>query len=669
MSVFFFALGLAAVVSQVLLLRELAVVFLGHEISLIIGLAAWLVWGGLGSRQASQKQSSSRSFAVLVLALGLSLPVSALLIRLSKLLLPVGALPGLVPALIYPMVLLAIPCWLFGAAFSSGLAVLRIPAGRAYSLECLGALAGGLLYTFALAGRVTALAVLTGLGPRAEKLDRATRQLEFQGYPIIHQNESRYEHLALTRLGESRVLFQNGAVSVQFPLPASEEERAHLAMLAHPKPRRVLALGVAAGPVLGEILKHPVESLDWVEQDPEAIELLGPLENMRLQIHAGDPRSWVKEHPQAYDVVFQCGADPSSAATNRFFTEEFFAQARRALRPGGLLAFEIPSSENYLPPEVAVANASILKAVRTAFPQVELLPGVRMTVLAGDKPVRLDPAQLAERLRARRIHTRVVTPDLLPYYLLPERRQALAKRLAEIRAVPSNTDRRPISYALLWRVWLAKFISPVHLLGLFTACFFAGWAILRLWNTRTRWLGNSPLIALFATGFSGMAAEIVLLLAFQSASGALYWQLGVLTASFMSGLAIGASLGAVLGDRLHVNIGPVPMFALMVTSLLTGLLAWFLPNLAAVPSHLCLAAFCLVLAAVAFPAGFLFPAAARQSKSTAGTLYAADLWGAALGAFLAGIFLIPLVGQQGTLLVAAVLPAASAISALQRPPS
>ena len=42
-------LGFAATIGQILLIRELMVVFYGHELSTGIVLASWLVWTALGS--------------------------------------------------------------------------------------------------------------------------------------------------------------------------------------------------------------------------------------------------------------------------------------------------------------------------------------------------------------------------------------------------------------------------------------------------------------------------------------------------------------------------------------------------------------------------------------------------------------------------------------------
>jgi spermidine synthase len=45
--------------------------------------------------------------------------------------------------------------------------------------------------------------------------------------------------------------------------------------------------------------------------------------------------------------------DPQTAQLNRFYTAEFFRSARDHLAPGGLLALQLRSSEDYISPDLA----------------------------------------------------------------------------------------------------------------------------------------------------------------------------------------------------------------------------------------------------------------------------------------------------------------------------
>ena len=107
MAFLFFWIGLYGLLTQVVLLRELAAVFLGHEISFGVAIAAWLLWGGAGSLQGRFTQEPGRRLAFRLGALALAAPATVILIRFSKLLIPSGSLPGLFISLVLPFIVFA----------------------------------------------------------------------------------------------------------------------------------------------------------------------------------------------------------------------------------------------------------------------------------------------------------------------------------------------------------------------------------------------------------------------------------------------------------------------------------------------------------------------------------------------------------------------------------
>jgi len=684
-----------------MLLRELAAVFLGHEISFGVAIAAWLLWGGAGSLHELRSPEPGHRLASRLGALALAAPATVILIRLSKLLIPPGNLPGLFMSLVLPFLVLAAPSWLLGAIFAEG-AALGAP-GRIYLWESAGAFTGGLLATWLYRFNPPALVVLAGGGVAlallalrcrrksnsrfpfvclaaggvlfacAFSLERWTRQAQWSRYTLLTQRETPYEQAVLVRLGDVHVLFEDGIVSAQFPDPASQEEQVHWPLLLHAAPERVLALGISADIAVPEILKHPVRSVDAVNPDPAVLTLIKPYldpsarsawEDKRVHWTTADPRVWVRQHRGTYDVILQTWPDPQNAALNRLFTREFFSEARRALRPGGVLEFTMASSENYLPDEVAYTNAVLLASARTAFPQVEVIPGSRMIVLAGDGPVALEPGILARRYAERAIKNRVIVPSSFTYFLAPERRNALHLRLAEVRHILPNTDLWPVSTFLTWRVWLSKFVDPGRVLGLVAAVLLLAGALAYVWRRRRDTLSSPEAIVLMAMGFAGMSLEIVLLFVFQSVSGALYWQMGLLMGAFMAGLSIGS------GALQSAPVGRHHFALLTVTALLLAsacaAFAWQLPHIFAFDHPL--AVFAALLAGAGSLVGAAFPLAVSVDSHRASSLYAADLWGSALGAFTAGAFLAPLAGYAATLVVSAgiVLIALLAVPVLRK---
>ena len=94
---------------------------------------------------------------------------------------------------------------------------------------------------------------------------------------------------------------------------------------------------------------------------------------MRLALTDG--RTFIQNASLPFDAIILDLPEPATGALNRFYTGEFFAKARALLRPGGILALGLPSSENYWSPELVRRNASIYATLRTAFPNVTALPG------------------------------------------------------------------------------------------------------------------------------------------------------------------------------------------------------------------------------------------------------------------------------------------------------
>jgi spermidine synthase len=686
----------------------MAVIFLGHETTLGMALAAWLLWGGLGSFTHSKTSPTEDTPAFYIGWLALAGPVSVLLTRLANLLLPFGSLPGLFYTISVCFALLFLPCWAVGVVFRTGASLVqeRGKAGdssKIYFVESLGAFLAGVLLTALLIGRVrgfpvlvaggTSLVVLSWLLLKPKRygvqtaylflcvlllvffdpIDNWTRSVQFRNYRVLAQKESRYEHLAVCAFGNDNVLFQNGVVSVQFPDPSSQEEAVHWPLLAHEQPERMLALGASVFPAISEPFKHPsLKRLDIVEPDSDAAEILPPflspaqrevLASKRVRLHQDDPRTWIEANPGTYDVILHTFPEPMNASLNRLFTREFFRAARKALKPKGILALSLRSSENYLTPEIAYNNASVLKALEAAFGSVAIIPGDNMALLASEQPLDLGPQTLARRYHGREISNLVIVPPNFAHILKEGRRQILSAKLQELPSVETNTDMNPVSYFHTWRVWLSMFGSPSHFVGLGLAVLVFAFGLTRAWKLGKFEEMTRESVLILALGFASMCLEVVLLMAFQSLSGALYWQLGTLLGAFMAGLAAGsglfsAGLFAIRRPGLMLGTAAI-LFACLCLGVSVGLSG------AEMSSHGNeIWVFSLLLALNGFLVGAAFPIALAAEGQRPAGLYAADLWGAALGAFLTGAFLVPLLGMPGTLLAGAGFAALSVLAYL-----
>ena len=698
---YLFLIGFTSVVVQVVLMRELMVAFQGNELSLGAMLACWLVWTALGSAAAGRlKQPGRRQLAAAFAAAAAGFPLAILLARESRGLLQSarGEVLGFGPMLLTSCAALALFATASGWLFAAGSRQLGADAARstssAYLYEAAGAAAGGLAASlalvpfaspFAIAAVVAWLDLLAAaslLGMRlwyraaaavllAATLPSAARHAEgltlerfWRGFRLVAARNTPYGNLAVVEGEGSRSLAENGLLISTIPDVAAAEE-VHFALLAHAAPRTVLLVGGAANGSLTEALKHPgLTRLDYAELDPAIPEMAAALfpaaipRDPRLKIHALDGRLYLKRTPDRFDVIVIGLPGPQTAQLNRFYTVEFFREARRRLNPGGVLGMGFAASENYISPELARLLASIERTLRAVFPQVVALPGETIHLLASCEPIAADAGTLVRRLSERGIETSYVSRHFLPFRITPERVSALAERIGAAGDAPVNRDLAPVAYYFNTTLWSARFNRgqaslfqalarlPFPVLAVLTG------ALMILAAAGMR--GQPAGLCIGAMGFTMIGLEIMLLVGFQAMHGYVYQEVAVLIAGFMAGMALGSWLA---------------LRAEMPARWLAGLQAAAAVAPFAVYGLLQLGAAAIGLAAIGcgFVGGCQFPVASaawfKGRPRNRGGLYAIDLAGSCLGALLFGAYLIPVFGFLRTAVLMSVVNAAPAAAA------
>src|SRR5271157_54236 len=119
-------IGFTAVTAQVVLMRELLVVFYGNELALGVMLANWLFWTALGSsllgRWAVRTRHPRKLVAGLQALLAFALPLTLLAVRSSKGFcqsVP-GEILGPLPMFLVSCVTLSLFCVISGGLFAAG---------------------------------------------------------------------------------------------------------------------------------------------------------------------------------------------------------------------------------------------------------------------------------------------------------------------------------------------------------------------------------------------------------------------------------------------------------------------------------------------------------------------------------------------------------------------
>ncbi|WP_045212140.1 fused MFS/spermidine synthase [Desulfonatronovibrio magnus] len=790
------ALGMASQVSQVLILRELLMVFHGNELSIGTILCAWMVWVGVGSSAAARIiHRFAKPVALLkasTLTAFICLPLTIYVCRSLRQILDVapGTYLSLWEMIQSSFLAISIIGILLGAQFVILSRVWReldqkhdtSGASKVYIVEAAGNMLGGLIFTFILVHVLnsfqTAVLVMAAMllpvwimassrnntvlspfsGSRkawlvlpltavllmpamifidehawTKKWQRLTPEHELQ--EIL---QSKHGSIAVLKRKDQYSFFQSGHLmfSTAGPetlVPGFEEQEAvvlaHFAMTQHPSPEKVLLIGGGLRGVLAEILKHPVAEVSYVELDPvltrSALKRAPPatvdaVNDPRVNMVHSDARLYVKQARGSYDLIIVDAPDPATSVLNRFYTREFYDEAKRILRPGGVLATGLMSTHDLRSRSVANRNAAVYHTLASVFEKVLPVGDSFLFYFATDQPGQIshDPALLRNRFENRSIQAQGFSG--LHFHLLLEDsqlrrvnwtirnhgRSSLAhlqgpspvpvnpepvavQKEAEHRLPPPdsryfiNSDFRPIVYFYTLMFWdevtrSGQSRTLAHLLQvqfwwffpviLFPVVIVAGLKMLKPGKHSLPGLRFAVLFTAFSTGFSTMVMQVALIFSFQSIYGFIYETVGLIIAMFMTGLAAGAyAASQKIKNKSSLTIlGRIQL--LMAAA--SALMALIIPVTAGMHSPAVIfSVFSLLTLSAGFINGIDFPLTAacymslgNTAEKSAGRVYATELGGACAGALVAGVAAAPVLGIHACFMLAALSSCAACCS-------
>ncbi len=510
-------IGFTSMVSQIVLMRELMIVFYGNELSLGITLAGWLFWVGIGGwglgRFFVTRIKNKLLFFIYGEILAAFFPFLTLLaIRLLPKAL--GNLPGeiigFLPMFYASFILLAPFCLLCGFLFVLGCDIYSLDKeksaqiGYVYILDAIGTSIGGILASIILIRWFNSFFILTTVGflnlipafllfwviktnkkiailsllfvlittvfvfCKINYLNSYSLQKQWKPFRLLTSQNSSYGNIVITQDEEQYTFFNNGLYMFTVPDLLTCEKTVHFAFLQHPSPQEVLLIGGGVGGVLEEMFKYPLKKIDYVELDPLVIKLAAKyipsltetvLNDSRLNLKNMDGRLFIKKTKNTYDVIIINLPEPFTAQLNRFYTKEFFKEIKRILRDDGVFCFGITSSPNYIGEEQKQLLLSLSETLKTVFTEVKVFPGDVSFFFAGKNEGTLTDQWpiLAQRLKNYKIQTRYVRDYYLSAELSKERIDYLEQRLQPVEEVKINTDFRPISYFYDMILWNSYF--------------------------------------------------------------------------------------------------------------------------------------------------------------------------------------------------------------------
>ncbi len=200
---------------------------------------------------------------------------------------------------------------------------------------------------------------------------RHTR-LSFKVRQTLYHAQTNYQTVDILETWDwGRVLLLDGLVMLterdEF---AYHEMIAHVPLMAHPRPQRVLIVGGGDGGTLREVVRHPgIEAAHLCEIDGEVVEacrrffpsLRPGFDHPAARVFIEDGTSFVRETDSgSYDVVIVDSTDPVGAAEG-LVEEGFYREVRRILGEGGIFVQQTESP--WVEPDVVRRIYAALRGV------------------------------------------------------------------------------------------------------------------------------------------------------------------------------------------------------------------------------------------------------------------------------------------------------------------
>lgn len=215
----------------------------------------------------------------------------------------------------------------------------------------------------------------------------------------LHEEQTPFQHIEIVETEQyGRLLILDGVFQTSVKDEWTYHEMiAHVPLMMHPHPERVLIIGGGDGGVAREVCRHEcVKQVDLCDIDGRVIELskeyfptiskvlLDPPE--KLHVHVGDGIAFAAAVKDFYDVIIIDCSDPIGPGEG-LFTREFYKSAKAALREDGLIVqqTESPIVQQKTVHDVFEAMRDVFPIVRMYFSHVPIYPECMHSFMIGSK--------------------------------------------------------------------------------------------------------------------------------------------------------------------------------------------------------------------------------------------------------------------------------------------
>ncbi|MDD5765629.1 MAG: hypothetical protein PHW79_05220 [Candidatus Marinimicrobia bacterium] len=702
------SIGFVAMIGQLSFTRLTAQTFSGNELTFGLALGHWLFWTGIGASIGSllvKKYQSPRIVRFLIPLFGFTLLIFLYVQNLLRAITGVSTamLIGIDKIFLWTEFIYFFPCLINGLFFPFLVRWLEkenpmLSLNRIYAAEVIGSAIGSLFFAGMLiiglnSYQILHISVLTlfilvsillykknrqrllflffcivpvilslifGFNRILEKKWHPFRIRSFQESPFLSLSVVEYDN-NLTIFGDSEPLWTFGVAE-------KTEELAHFALTSHPAPKSVLLIGICPTDLEKEVFRHPsINSLTSVQPDKILDRVIRKSaedqpNSPECRTVFADPLVYLRNCPVKFDVIILNEPPPVNAQWNRFYTTDFFAEVYPRLNPDGILSIQLPGGETYLSEDHVRFLKIIKNSIRKVFPFTTWIPGETIHLLASNQPISTDLSAFSKQIRLRNLKTFYFRDYFLADRLNPERIEFLESRIQTCDETAINRINAPIGFyfdTILWDQCTGGWLKPIFqtLRQIPNLSILIGWLILSalpfiflVWKKSPASINR---LTMFMIGFIGMSLESVLIIVYQNRVGALYLGIVFLMFSYMIGMGFGAIWISPRFSNLSCFVS-ILIFGTTVLVISSFLLTIFgsTPTITGIGIYtiLFLTGICI---------GALFPQLTilsqrsnnRLMASVSGTLYAWDMFGATIGAYLTTGIFIPIWGIESTLIL------------------
>ncbi|MFH1783822.1 MAG: fused MFS/spermidine synthase [bacterium] len=513
-------MGMSSIIVQSLLIRELAMLFYGNELSLGMIFASWLFWIGVGSwlmgRMVSDLNRKLRIFIGTSLLASVLIPIQVTAVRVLKYAInsPPDVMLGFAPMFLAPFLILAPLCIITGFQFALASSLYNdiyksahIAIRKIYLYDAIGDMLGGFIFGYILINFFTSFQIALyvvilnvslslflilayfrqkasfllllsfgllilflriGAGNWHGELDVLSRTFNWKGRNLVEVASSKYSHFAIVENEDSLGIYSNGTLDLSVSDKSASTDMVHLAMTQVDNPTKILVIGRALSGQLREFLKYDPHEIYYIETDPVLVNIARPyilaedrdaLADERVKLLHEDGRVFVKQYRgEPFDCVMLNVGNPLTAELNRFYTYEFFREISSVLSEGGVFFFMIDYDKDKSNNDLKQYSQIIYMTLRKVFGGVIAVGGDELFLAASKSGEHLtyDERRILERLQERGMVADESFEDKLDALFSEDSIQQVLVLNEE--TVGFNYDFHPISYYYGITLWGTKSI-------------------------------------------------------------------------------------------------------------------------------------------------------------------------------------------------------------------